>query len=437
MKKTIVTTSLILSSLLYASSATKSINTLYLNKEYKKAYDGLEVYLQKHPMSKNANILFANCAYNLGYYDKAMAAYDRVLILDEDNTYVRLQEAKVYIKTENIHMAKVELDFLLSKKTLSSKLRMQALELRKSIIQKKKEEKEKIRHLTGLVNVGISHTTNANDGIDKPFKKDVLGTGQAQEYGEDKKKDFSIFARANLSYDKNTNEFFGYSSSFDAYTSHYFDVKESNLAYLVGSVSPYFFNKYLKVVLPLSYTKVYSDNKFNLDTYSMGVELQKDIKNARLSLAYNLLINNYNKEQKDKNSLNHSISLGTIGILPNQMVVYSNLRYLKNVEKKDTSRIDVNYNSYGLDIGLQKELMKKLVAKFRFSYQKTSYLDKDTQIFKNKRNDDVLSSVVGLNYNITNSSFVDLSFNYTNKKSNQALYEYDSLVSTLSYTYKF
>ncbi len=417
------------------ASIIQDINSAYVSKDYKKAYDKLQVLLDKNPTNIKANLLLANCAYNLSLYDKAMAAYDRVLILDENNAYAKIQEAKIYLKNKNTYMAKLELDSLLKLKTLSDKHRQTVLDLRAKI-QKKQEQKKKAaksKYFNGSFNAGLMYSTNPNSDIGN--KSYIVPANSLPYKGESEKSDFSAFARVNVSFEKEIDESFGIFSSFDVYTNNYFKESQNNLAYLVANVSPYFYQKGIKLLLPLSYNRVFSENHSFVDTYGIGVEALKDIKNGQLDLGYKFSVNKYYGKNKAKDATHHDLYAGIQAIVSSDILTYAYLRYVKNKEKKDL-RTDVNYNSYGFDMGMNKEIYKKLMAKLAISYKNYTYTDQD-KMFLNKRKDNVYSYIVGLNYNIDNVSFIDVDLNYVNKSSNQFLYDYDNIILSSSYSYKF
>ncbi len=424
---------------LLCASDVQDINNLYIDKNYEQAYLKLKDFLKRNPTSIKANLLLANCAYNLSNYDKAMAAYDRVLILDEGNNYAKIQEAKIYLRNHNTYMAKLELDNLLKSKSLSKKQRQTVENLKNKIFEEKKKVKQlRAKSFRTTFSVGLMYSSNASDASGE---KIIDVSGLPITIGENKEGETSAFTSLNLTYDKSLSEVSGIATSFYGNLSKYKHGHNvgDDLTYLMASISPYYSIEDIKILFPFSYSKVFLDNSSYVDTYSLGLEVLKDIKNGQIDTGYKFSVNKYYGENKEKDSYHYDLYLGLQKILTSDTLGYAYLRYAKN-SKKDVSSVDVNvdYSSYGIDLGLNKEIYKKLMAKFGLYYKNYSYKDFNSRpIIESKRKDKIYSYLIGLNYNIDNKSYVDIDLNYVDKKSNQFLYEYDNMILSSSYSYKF
>lgn len=406
---------------------------LYNKKEYKQVHKKTKAYLKQNPLSLDGNLLLGNCAYKLGNYDEAMAAYDRVLILEPEHTYAKFQEAKIYIKSKQENMAKLELDALLAKK-LTKKQRSNILKLRDSIKNTSpKKAIAKSSDFNGEVGLGLMYDTNPSANIGE--KSFVLPAYSIEYNGTKQENDFAHYENLYLQINRDMYKSFGLLASFNAYNKSYFDLDENDFSYLLFNLSPYYNAGDYKIFLPLVFNKVFLDHSSYLNTFGGGITVKKSINKGLVEAGYKYLENRYYGEDQSKDSRYQNIYLGLRYILFDDMLAYMYAKYTHNREKEDL-RTDINYNSLGFDIGARKEIFMNLIARAKFSFNSYKYKDIN-RVFLNKRDDDIYSYSLGLSYNINSASSVDFDVKLLDKRSNQFLYEYDRIMTMLGYRYKF
>lgn len=416
----------------YASSL-GALNQLYTQKKYQNAYTQTQAYLKENPLNLKANLLLADSAYMLGDLDEAMAAYDRVLIIDPNNIYAKIQEAKIYAKSGYKDISILETKALLARH-LTNEQKREVLKLKNSLENAPASKKSKDQALLkGVVSVGLLHDTNPNSNIgEKSFTIPGLNLNYR---GEKQKKDTAHFEQLYLVADKNLHNSIGVFATLNAYNRSYFDMSNNNLSYLFANISPYYKAEEFKIYLPLIFNKVFLEHNSYTNTYGTGIDIKKDIKNGILETGYRYYQNRYYGKNKDKDSSHHSLYAGIKYTLMDDLLAYLYIKYANNQEKKDL-RNDVNYNSYGFDIGLNKQILQSLIFRTNFGFKTYSYKDFN-KVFLNKRDDKVYNFGLGLTYIINNSSSIEFDINYMDRTSNQFLYEYDRFLTSLNYAYKF
>lgn len=414
------------------ANSLENLNQLYAEKEYKTVHKQVQAYLKKNPLSLEANLLLANSAYKLGNLDEAMAAYDRVLILEPNHIYAKIQEAKIYAKSGYKDISLLETDALLAQ-DLTPKQKEEVLKLKASLGTTQKSDQDKQTLLKGLLSIGLLYDTNTDSSIgEKSFK--IPGYNLNYQ-GQKQEKDFAHFEQLYLTADTAIHNQIGLFATLNAYNRSYFDRSNNNLAYLFANISPYYQAHDFKIFLPLIFNKVFLEHDSYLNTYGTGLELKKSLKNALFEAGYRYYQNRYYGTNRDKNSHHHDVRAGVKYIVLDDVLTYLYLRYAHNREKKDL-RTDINYNSYGIDIGAHKEIVKDFTLRTSFGFK--NYLYRDfSSAFLNKRDDKVLSANIGLTYRINDDSSIEADINYINRTSNQFLYEYDRILTSLNYSYRF
>lgn len=405
---------------------------LYKKKEYKQSYHKAKAYLKKEPASFRANLILGDSAYKIGRYNEALIAYDRILILVPNHVYTKIQQSKVYAHKGYKNISLLELNALLAT-PLTKKQRNRVLRLKKkyksSQLKKRHKNKRAFRLLLGL---GVLYDSNPSSEIgDKTFKIPALDMDYK---GKDADGDFAHYQNLYFLHDLKLNKF-GLLSKFSLYNKTYFKAKENDSAYLSFGLTPYYTFSGVKVYFPLVFNKSFTEHDSNFNSYGGGVYIQKPMQKVRLEAGYKYLKKEYYGKNKSKDSSYHTL-YGKINYkLTKNLSMDGKIQYNKNIEKEDL-RTDVNYDIYGLNIGLYQRVFSSLTMSGKFGYKNYRYKDTN-RVFLDKRQDNLYSYGVGANYKITKRSSVSVDFYYLDKKSNQFLYEYDKYLVTLGYLYRF
>lgn len=416
---------------LFADSL-KDATSLFNKKQYKKAYTKTQMYLKKNPLDIRANTILADCAYYMEDYDDAMAAYDRVLILDPNNIYAKMQESKIFAKIGDKDMSKLELDAIL-KLNLTDKQRESILKLKESMGYKDAQKQETKKPIRGSVSIGVLYDTNTNGDIGE--KNFAIPSYNLTYEGQKEEDDFAIFENLYLNGNMNFNETLGLEATLNVYNRSYFDMHENDTSYLFFSLAPYTDMGSFKVSLPLVLNKIFLGHDSYLDIYGGGIDIKRYIQSTILEFGYRYYKNAYHGKNEDKDSTNQNVYAGMQYLFSKDFLSYVYLRYANNKEKNDL-RNDVNYDSYGIDLGINKRFFTSFIARAGFKYKNYNY-DDFNKIFENRRDDKIYDYSLGLTYNFLKSSSLSLDVEYIDKKSNQFAYEYDRLLTMLTYMYRF
>ncbi len=132
----------------------KTAKTLYGEGNFTEAKELFDTLFLEHMGSLELNHYLAQSAHKAKSYDAALAAYERVLILDEYNGDYNLDVATLYVDTQGYTEAKALLDTL---KELTP-----AQEARKNVLLQRIDDARQRHTLVAVVNANIGYDTNVN-----------------------------------------------------------------------------------------------------------------------------------------------------------------------------------------------------------------------------------------------------------------------------------
>lgn len=427
MKKIILSIALLAS----ISQAYERILEIYKNGEFEKALSMSKELLKTQPMDVNINLIYANSAFVLKKFHQAIAAYDRVIILEPENVFARLQVAEIYALTSNLKLLKLEIEAL-DRMSLSKEQRQKLANLRLNLTQDKAKEQKNIYAMVGL---GIMYDSNVNSDIGN-IAFNVPGLGFNLN-GAKESSDYAHFENAyfyGITHGK-TYERLALEIMANLYNKDYFDSKNSDddVTLLSLKLAPVYFGDTFRVSMPIRAEKVLVDYKSYADTYGIGLDARKYLNWGFINLAAEYKYNLYNTNNKDKDSKETNFYI-KVSKINESYQLSSKLGFDMVREKKDI-RNDISYDKIFIDINLYKNLFSNLIGRIGFQAAKYNYKDFN-RFFLNKRDDTALRYSTGVDYSFGNSS-VGIGVDYLDKDSNQPIYEYDRLMINASYTYSF
>jgi pentatricopeptide repeat protein len=88
---------------------------LFSTKQYQKAYDSFYILFENNLQDPNINFYLGRSAFMLQKYELAIAAYERVLLIDEDSIRSELEIARCYFELQNYDEAKKLFNEILNK----------------------------------------------------------------------------------------------------------------------------------------------------------------------------------------------------------------------------------------------------------------------------------------------------------------------------------
>lgn len=416
----------------------QDLKRLYTKGEYQQTYDKVSVYLKKHPLDKEAQMLYFRSAYQLGRTDDAMAAYDRVLIIDPQSVSAHIQMANIHLKSKAYDLAELVLNEIDSQK-LSTKQKQEIRNLKKRLksnyqTNNKNQANRRPQKVVNIqLSLGLLYDSNVSGDIGE--ETHILPAYKLDYIGSKKKGKFAHFESITLLKRINTKKPAGGLLYLRAYNKNYLNHDSKNdSSYFAAGLSAYYKWGKFKVSVPISFNHVLVDYKRYLNNYAIGVDVKHSVSNSLVEVGYKHSGTRFSDNQK-KNANNNNLYAGVKYKIFENVVQSIRLKYARSSELEDL-RTDINYNNYGISSELNITVTKKLNTHIKFSFDKYYYRDYN-KVFLNKREDSVYTLGLGLGYGLSNSSSLHADINYINKQSNQFVYRYDKFLIPITYHYRF
>ncbi len=396
----------------------------YEKGEYKKAVTEAKASTSEYA-NPQLHLLWAKAAQALKQDNEAIAAYERVIILDENNIQAKIALLKLYAQTSREELAQELYEELQSnpltpkqKKLLSS-----AYTPETSCVDSR-------------ASLGIGYDTNINVSPSSNILNDYYGGTNSAEQA-------TLFAQLNaaLSY---TNElsgkgawyakgalgFYG-QNNFDA---HYYDLYVPSLSGGIG----YNAQNY-KAYIPLQYSRVYYLEKDLLQEIALRPKL-----NLTLSQTVMLYLHASYKQRKymqseDSYKDDSSFGGGIGGVYVfSQNYIYLDASYESYSANESRTLSYLDKDILTLYVALNYALTSKLKTNLSYKYRASLYTDKalrsDATLSTSERADRYSKTALKLSYELTKNYKLYVSNRYIQNESNHALAKYTKNITMLGIT---
>jgi len=306
--------------------------------------------------NEKLHLIWAKSAYELGYINEAMSAYERVLILDENNKEASFALLKIYSKTKREKLAQELI------------VKLESLKLSKSELKEiQKYKKSNLYSISFGANAGVGYDTNVNSSPDSTtFKKEESlfhRIGANVKYRNELKQRGAHYLEATFG--------FFYQNNIDASLYNMFLV---NSSIGVG----YDFNKF-KVFVPLQISRLHFLDKDLYDQVSINPTISKKLnKNIFLSASTKHSVREYGGSDSFRDDKMHGIYLNGYYML-NRDYAYAKLSY--ETYKQDSSTITNYYidkDVYSFTAGLNYHIdFQNIVAQAEYKHKYSSFKQRD------------------------------------------------------------
>jgi tetratricopeptide (TPR) repeat protein len=388
--------------------------TMYNTEQFVKSYELFNKLFLENNYNLNVNYFLAKSAFKIKKYDEAMAAYERVLIINPDFNQARYDYARILYKLKQKKEAKIEFNKLLSS-NINPEIKTQITEYLKIL-------NNKMRGSANII-VGLSRSTNINNGLLSPEYR-LPGLNDILVKGEDPISDSAHSEMLDLNfYNYFKDDTFRLKNSFLVYNKNYFNETDENITLLSYKPTLSYLDKDYLYALGFGIERIIKSRE---DFNSYFISPQITNKDFFINLKYQKVqyISDVNKE-KDF----HKIQLfGKINLFKN-MNYYTNL--YKNIRDKNI-RTDIDKYTIGNGLNLFYNINKnnKINLKYQLNYSKYKY---ENNFFESKREDKQHLVELSLSHALNKDNFINISTSYLKNNSNQDAYVYDEKAIKLNY----
>ncbi len=375
------------------------------------------------------HLLWAKSALSLGHLNEAIAAYERVIILDENNTDAKIELLKLYTQTSRNELAQILYDELLNT-SLTAK--------QKNMIQS--IYKKNLSSVDSKISLALGYDTNINVSPTSSVIDDYLGsTGSSGE-------ESTLFTRlnGNVNY---TNELedngeYYFKSDLNLYAQNNFDAHLYDL--YIGSLSAGigFSKSNFNLYLPLGYTRLYYLDKDFLQEISLKPKISMMFsKNLIFNLNASYKKRNYVQAEdtyRDDSSL--SGALGLVYLLAKNYI-YFNASYESYTADTSATLSYLDKDIITLDLILNYTLTPALKTKVSYRYRDAQYSDyaitSATTLSSSKREDTYNKVGLSFVYSFSKNYEIYLSNDYIKNDSNYVLAQYSKNITMFGIHLKY
>ncbi len=158
MKKIVVV--LFIATFLFSDSYKEGLGYFKVN-NFEKAYESLDEVLFEYIAENEFNFFYGRSALEIGKYNDAIAAFERMLTQDPNHDRARLELARAYYELGLYKQSQIEFERVKAKPSTPQEVR----EIIDEYLVKMEEEQEK-HTLSAIASAGLEHDSNINNGND-------------------------------------------------------------------------------------------------------------------------------------------------------------------------------------------------------------------------------------------------------------------------------
>jgi tetratricopeptide (TPR) repeat protein len=423
MRFSTITIALLLSINLIADEGSyKDAMQSYNAKEFAKAYPVFEELSLKSPENAELNFFLGRSALELKKYDEALTAFDRVLMLNPAHTRTHMELARLYFETDQLELSQGELDLVL-KENLPDNVRDVALAFKSRISQQMK------RHTFGGAFIaGIGYDSNANNDIGR--KEFIIPSFNIPIMGNEKVSDTNLFATfvLNHSYDFGERKGWTLENSLVAYSKLYKEYSKNDISLFSLSMAPTWSEDSYKLSFPLTYDRIFLDDKGYLYNLSSGIRATYMLGATSALEGGYIYKKGYYDEDKTQNSISNMINASYKRAFGEDPILFSLNSSYTLTSDVNSGRTDVESSSWGVGAELAKKFKSGIKTSISYTRSETDY-DKVDALFQTNRSDSRNEYELGLGYSVSNTIMINATLSYAKNSSNHDPFNYDKVTA--------
>ena len=393
-------------------------STAYNAKDFKSSYELFSKLYMTHLNDADLNFKFGISAYEIGNYDMALAAFERVEALEPTNLRNKLEKARTFFMLKMYEDAEIGFKEVLSNPLLPQNVRKNIELYLARVI---KEQKKSFTYVT--LNLNTLYDSNVNSApMDDTYNIGITEYATAKEKSDGA---FELSAGVVNIYDIGEANGFAIKNRASLYTKRHFSEDDYDINYF--SYMPSLLYKFTKYTFEsaLGADMMTLGDKNYLQTLSFMPRFEYEHTTSfRSSLHFKYQLKDFKQsEQKDLNANHYELSYGLQNILSPHSYIQTNITALQE-KKRQGMRIDVDYDEYRLDMAYGKQFTPTYTAELYAQLRKREY-DKYSTLFNSTREDIGKSLGAGVSIKMVETLLLKLGARYDRVDSNQDVFSYD------------
>jgi hypothetical protein len=397
---------------------------IFNTEQYEKSYEMFFKLFLKYNDNLNINYFLARSAFSLKKYDEAIAAYERVLIIDPTFNQARYDYARILYLLKQKEKSKEEFNTLLQK-NINEETKTKIKEFLEVL---NKENKQTAG--TAQIVVGFSRSSNVNNGLISP-EYSLPGLNDIIVEGEKPIADNAAYEMLNLNlFNYVKNQPIRIQNSFLAYNKTYFNERDDDITALSYKPSIVYLDTERQQSYALELTTDKIIRRINEDFYAFAISPKFYRKDFLAYLKYQrILYEDRGNEDKDFEKIQFYASLNIF----KNMNYYTNLYKNKRIEELRTD-IDKYTVSNGINVFYDITKDDKINLNYQVDFSKYTY---ESFAFDSKREDKKHLVELSYNHSFDKLNIINISTSYTKNYSNQDAYIYEEKEFKLNYLKAF
>ncbi|MCK9490889.1 MAG: surface lipoprotein assembly modifier [Sulfurimonas sp.] len=389
----------------------------YNLKDYKASYEILrEIYLQKLS-DANLNFYLGRSAFEIGNYEMALGAFERVEMLDPASLANKLQMARTYFMLKMYEDSEIAFKEVLENPNLPQNLRTN-VELYLSSVTKVQQKS----FTYATINLDWIYDSNVNYGsLDREY---TINTGTYASTQERSDSAFQVYADIVNIYDIGQKNGFALKNRVSLFLKDYRDLDAYDVQYLGYAPSIlYKETKYL-AELALGLDVLTLGKKEYLRTASLTPRFEYSHSNTLRSIAHIKYQKKFFSKdaQYDLDANHYELAYSLQKILTPRSFIQANITAIREA-KLHGQRIDVDYDEYRANLLYANQFTAIFGSEIFAQYRKRMYKDY-SKLFGNTRDDDGGTIAVNLNARILKTLRFHIKGSYNRVESNQERFSY-------------
>lgn len=398
----------------------------YKEKNFASSYERFsKLYLTKLSDAK-LNFYMGRSAYESGNYEMALAAFERVEMLEPSNLRNKLEKARTYFMLKMYEDSESAFKEVLANPNIPQNVRTN-IELYLSKVTKVQQKS----FTYATVNLDLIYDSNVNYGsLDSDYN---INVGALVPVHSDIVSDMAVQAYADLTniYDIGDKNGFAIKNRFAGFVKRYFKENDYDMSYISYEPGLLYSNTRYLAELALGVDNVFISDENYMQSFAIIPRFQYAHTTTLKSLAsLRYQRKSFQRDaEKDLDAEHYELSYGVQKILSPSSYVQGTLTGI-NEAKLQGSRVDVDYTEYKVSLAYANQFTAAYATDLFAEYRKRDYSDYNP-LFTSKRADNGLVIAADFNANVFDFCRLHLKGVYNRVESNQERYAYEKYTVTL------
>lgn len=397
----------------------------FKNKEYQKSFDAFNSLFQNNLDHILINYYLGRSAFEIGQYEFAISAYDRILIQQPDNSRVRLELAQSYLQMGLWAQALEEFN-IVSKGKLPANIKQR---VERTIVLLKNKEKKSQFSAYAMASMIYDSNINNTSLIDTfDIYSPDLGSNITVSSSGKEESTMIYHTLVNMNYKYKLEDDTIWDTNFSFMNMKYDDYKSKDLHVVSLNTKPIFFKRKYKSAIALQLDKIYLGHKpYQLNYYVIPEYTESLTENLLMTASLKLgRVNYHNEIDKDAKLFDYGTSFKYLNA--DYGLFTFALNSGKEIESSE-ARTDISNSYANVFLSNSIQFLKDYTLTSAANFKMTNYRDYDAN-FQNKREDKKRDFSISLEKQISNNLILNAGSSYSKRKSNQEPSEYSK------YTFK-